>query len=448
MKQVAILLPGIMGSELRLNNQLIWPGPPSSLILEYKLMTELLDPGLQPTDVIRKFSVTKQYADLIEDLGTCGFREGDRTLLVCPYDWRKSIPPAAELLARKVEEAVAIHGDAIEISLIAHSMGGIVSRCYLESGDFAGRKGFTAVRRLLTLGTPHRGAPIALTAPLGLEKRLFLSAAQVKTVVNDDRYPGLYELLPPRGEPFVWNSKPGEEFAPMDIFDPKIAAALGLNARSLASAEKFHAKLDLARRPAHVRYFFFSGSTQATLATVNLRPAGARYLVEKVVRDNGGDGTVPLWSSTLTGVQCQAVGGEHGTIYKDRDLRRTLAILLGKPGVLAAAVENVQVTVREPVVNPGALLTVTLQFPSPVPSVKGELRLKRITTDEATGQTTEAAVGTPMAVQFSGPALEQLAIRTTAPSLIGVYRIRYFPDGALESEAYDDFIVQEPPKAE
>src|SRR3712207_7538424 len=49
------------------------------------------------------------------------------------------------------------HGDA-EVSLVAHSMGGLISRYYLESGRFNDRPGFRAVRRLITMGTPHRGA--------------------------------------------------------------------------------------------------------------------------------------------------------------------------------------------------------------------------------------------------------------------------------------------------
>jgi pimeloyl-ACP methyl ester carboxylesterase len=435
-----------MGSELRLNGALIWPGPAHSLFLAYQMMNELLRPDLVATGIIRSFSISRQYVDLVEDLELCDFREGDETLLLCPYDWRKSITLAAAVLAGKIDHALAVHSDP-EISLIAHSMGGMVSRYYLESGDFDQRPGFGSVRRLITLGTPHRGAPIALTAPLGLEKRLFLSAAQVKQLVNDERYPGLYELLPPRGEPFVWDSKPDAEFTQMDIYEPGIATTLGLNAASLAAAQKFHAKLDLARRPSHVRYFFFTGSSQATLATVNLRKVGNTLRPERVVRDNGGDGTVPLWSSGLNGVQNQAVGGEHGTIYKDRELRRTLAILLGKAGVLAAVPDRVQVTVREPVVDPGTPLTVTLEFSSPVPHVTGELRIHRVTSDEKTGAELSTPVGTPLLVNFTGPKLAQLVVQTTAPNLIGAYRITYSPDSKAAPAGSDEFIVQQPPTA-
>ncbi|MGC1783631.1 MAG: hypothetical protein WA708_13995 [Acidobacteriaceae bacterium] len=54
------------------------------------------------------------------------------------------------------------------------------------------------IKRLM-VGTPHRGATLALTAAVGPEKRLFLSASQVLQLVSDPRYPALYELLPPKG---------------------------------------------------------------------------------------------------------------------------------------------------------------------------------------------------------------------------------------------------------
>jgi triacylglycerol esterase/lipase EstA (alpha/beta hydrolase family) len=61
-------------------------------------------------------------------------------------------------LAKHLDSAVKHRGADVEISLVAHSMGGLVARYHLESGHFKGRPGFGRVRRLLTLGTPHNGA--------------------------------------------------------------------------------------------------------------------------------------------------------------------------------------------------------------------------------------------------------------------------------------------------
>jgi pimeloyl-ACP methyl ester carboxylesterase len=206
MSRVVVVLPGIMGSELRLHGEMIWPGSPASLILPYKRMKELLDPDLVATDIIRSFSISKQYQTLADDLASWNFAEGE-TLFICPYDWRKRIEDAAAVLDTLVEKALAATGGACEINIIAHSMGGLIARYYLESGQFNVHPGFRAVRSLITLGTPHRGAPLALTAAMGMEKQLFLSAKQVHQLVTDPRYPALYQLMPSPEEPFAWVSR-------------------------------------------------------------------------------------------------------------------------------------------------------------------------------------------------------------------------------------------------
>jgi hypothetical protein len=51
-----------------------------------------------------------------------------------------------------------------EVVILAHSRGGIVSRCYMNdyvtlNGDFSGQPGGEHVKYLVTLATPHRGTP-------------------------------------------------------------------------------------------------------------------------------------------------------------------------------------------------------------------------------------------------------------------------------------------------
>src|SRR5258707_5077870 len=250
MTHAVIIIPGIMGSVLELNGEVIWPGSLLELTLPYKKMAKLLQPNLVATDVISRFSISEQYQKLIDDLAKCGFREDDnpKTLYVFPYDWRKDNALAADKLAALVDEAVTQNG-ATEISLIGHSMGGWVSRCYLESGTFITRPGYQSIRRLITLATPHRGAPLALSAAMGKEKRLFLNKDQVQLLANDPRYPALYQLMPPPGEPFAWNEERAAEFAEVDVYDPVLAKVLGLEEQNLQSARTFHSRLDINNRP-------------------------------------------------------------------------------------------------------------------------------------------------------------------------------------------------------
>lgn len=216
--EVAILVPGIMGSQLYHEKELIWPGPAASYYFPYKLMDKLLEPNLVVGDIIRSYSLLQCYGSLIQDLESCGFCESDKTLNVCPYDWRKRNEDAAETLANKIDEATVDHGAKIKLTLIAHSMGGLISRYYLESRLFEKRRGFPQIKRLITLGTPHRGAPLALTAALGMEKRLFLNKEQVKELAAQIEFPSLYQLLPPEDEHFVWDDREAEaELAPFSV---------------------------------------------------------------------------------------------------------------------------------------------------------------------------------------------------------------------------------------
>ena len=303
MTQVAVVVPGIMGSELRAADELVWPGPFQSLVFTYDRLPALLSDALAATDVIRSYSIAKQYGALLEDLQRCGFEERGSlpTLFAFAYDWRKDNALAAQQLAQLLDLVVEQHRGHAEISLVAHSMGGLVSRCFLESGRYAARDGFKAVRRLITLGTPHRGAPLALTAALGLERRLFLSGEQVRAIANDPRYPSLYQLMPPPGEPFIWDRR--RELLPLDVYDPQVATGLGLSLENLEAARAFHGELSLARRPEHVRYFLFFGTQQPTLTAAVVTRAQDRLEVTRVESDDGGDGTVPIWSGSLTGVQ-------------------------------------------------------------------------------------------------------------------------------------------------
>lgn len=450
MKQIAIVVPGIMGSVLKLGSDTIWPGPPLSLVRSYKKMSQLLDDGLAATDLIRSYTIfSTQYQALIDDLGTCDFLEkpappAKPTLFVAPYDWRKSNSKTAKTLADKLDEAVAIHDGDAEISLISHSMGGLISRYYLESGEFDERPAFSKIRRLLTLGTPHRGSPLALTAAIGKEKRLFLSASQVRELCSDPRFPSLYELLPPPGEPFAWDERAGAEFAQVDVYADEVATGLNLEKANLDSARSFHSKLDINKRPKDVRYFFFVGTRQTTISSVKLRKLTAGYEVRGTELEDAGDGTVPSWSGMITGVQGQPVGGEHGEIYKNNNLRRTLAVLLGKAGVLAAPPgQLVEVSLRERVVYPNNIMHVALTFSAGLSRVDGELRIERATLDATGNLTGYASPEKAYPIHYAGLAAEKLGLTVTAPSVRGIYRVAYYPKESPDPVGHDELFVQE-----
>jgi phospholipase A1 len=449
MKHVAVVIPGVMGCELKTKEgQLIWPGPVLSLAFHYNLMDQLMQEDLSVGGLIRSYATITQYGELIADLRICGFRESDAppTLVAFAYDWRKSNKLAAEDLANKIDEIVNLHNGDADISLIGHSMGGLVARYYLESGNFETRPGLKKVVRLITLATPHRGAPLALTAAIGEEKRLFLSKAQVKLIANDDRYPAVYELLPPVGEPFAWNIK--SELKEISIYDPAVAKSLGLNLANLKAAEEFRKGIDSNKRPAGVRYFFFAGTRIVTLAQLRFRDSpkeralSPEHDVIKDETEDSGDGTVPAWSGSMTGFQAQMVGGEHSVIYKDSGLKRTLGALLGKPGLLAPISPQVELTVRDRVIDPARPVHVTLLFPSRVSQLKGELRFEEMQMDAAGKPEGFALYDKPYPVSYAGVEAETMAFALKGPNIRGIYRVAFYQDADPAPSAKDEFIVQ------
>jgi pimeloyl-ACP methyl ester carboxylesterase len=435
MKEAIVIVPGIMGSVLKDGDRVVWPGSVAEMVLPYSQMPALLKPGLVATDVIRSVSISRQYIQLIDAMSACGFVEADGTLTVFPYDWRKDNALAAAGLATHLDALVERLGD-VTITLLAHSMGGLVSRCYLESGQFDGRSAFSAVKALITMGTPHRGAPMALAAALGMEKRLFLNKHEVQQVASDANFPSLYQLLPPRHEPFVWERGDGLRSATHDLYDPAVATLLGLSEPNLASAQAFHAMLDLARKPKDVRYFAFAGTHESTVNAMHYKDKGGPASVRKLERERGGDGTVPFWSAAPVGIQCEPVAGSHGDIYTTESLKKLLANLLGKDNVLGSAGLVPELSLRDEVVPLSNPFHLSIHLPAFRAAISGELRIRRCV--DGNGVDVAAPTWkTLAAVVYAGPPIDHLAVLPLAPDFRGVYQIALFETVPAAAAAVD-----------
>jgi len=125
-----IIIPGILGS---------WPDDSGKLVL---------DP------------ITHTYDDLYAALDAADYTPGV-TLFTFPYQWRYSNVITAKLLKDKIAnvKAVCIPSDEMDctkVDLVAHSMGGLVARQYIESDDYN-----SDVDQLIFIAVPHKGAPKA-----------------------------------------------------------------------------------------------------------------------------------------------------------------------------------------------------------------------------------------------------------------------------------------------
>ncbi len=121
-----VVVPGIMGSEKFLGN---WK----------------LDP------------ITHVYDDLIDSLKSNGY-EKNINLFEFPYDWRLNNETTAHYLQARIEGIINA-SKVSKVDVVAHSMGGLVARAYIE--EVGGALYENTIDQLVTLGTPHGGSPEA-----------------------------------------------------------------------------------------------------------------------------------------------------------------------------------------------------------------------------------------------------------------------------------------------
>jgi triacylglycerol esterase/lipase EstA (alpha/beta hydrolase family) len=105
------------------------------------------------------------YDDLWAALKLAGYQE-NKSLFAFPYNWRQSNATSSLLLKQKINEVkVACNSasladyDCSKVDLVAHSMGGLVARAYIEGDNYQ-----NDVDQLIFLATPQQGSPTAYLA--------------------------------------------------------------------------------------------------------------------------------------------------------------------------------------------------------------------------------------------------------------------------------------------
>lgn len=130
------------------------------------------------------------YDDLIATLDVNGYTP-EVDLFPFPYNWRRSNVETALLLKEKIDAVKAIC-DCEKVDLVAHSMGGLVARQYIQSDAYE-----QDVDQLIFLGTPHLGAPKAYLMWEGGEfgPSLSLSSTFLEQVLGQEAKENGYEDL-------------------------------------------------------------------------------------------------------------------------------------------------------------------------------------------------------------------------------------------------------------
>ena len=335
-KNPVILVPGLTGSELRdkTTHDRIWFKTFKSKSEDLRLPI-LADPSkmhdnLDATDVLRSvkigiFPITDVYGGFVKAMmSRGGYHEEswdtpsedgfEDSIYLFAYDWRLDNVENARLLIHKVEALKRkFKKPHLKFDIVAHSMGGIISRYAVMYGDAdlpaAGRKprptwaGAHLFNKIILMGTPNEGSIKSLDTLLNgfaiggiridLPFMLDTSRFTVFTI------PAAYELLPAPGtlRAFDDQLKP----VPVDLYDSKVWTKYGWNviddkafaseftpAEQKAAPVYFAAVLDRAKRlhEALTAAAGKSGDVKFYILGADCRTAIDSFLIFK---DNGSD---------------------------------------------------------------------------------------------------------------------------------------------------------------
>lgn len=114
------------------------------------------------------------------------------------YDWRKPIGESVDRLIRTIKAQNEL---GYNVYLVAHSMGGLLAKLAIQELEKEGVS--SLVSRLITIGTPWRGAPDAFKVLSYGEPGLYSDIFQFRELFDDKetrdlamQFPSVYQLLP------------------------------------------------------------------------------------------------------------------------------------------------------------------------------------------------------------------------------------------------------------
>ncbi len=326
------VLPGILGSHLKVGDKRIW----LSLRLIGGLAKLKYTPGAAD-GVLPDGPIGLSYDDLIEHLAQT------HEVLPFAYDWRRPIEDEARRLADAVEAALDTRNASGQPGrLLAHSMGGLLARTMqLERPQTWARLMQRDGARLLMLGTPNGGSWAPMQVLSG-DDTFGNALAAFGSPLHDRRarqlmaeFPGFIQLQAGLLDPLLGlaNSETWRRLAEDDLKRvqavnwwhhsngeaPDAAYEWGLPPQDvLDRARVLRERLDAQRAQALPGFadklLLVTGHARFTPDGYSVGDDGFVYLDAS----DGGDGRVPLESALLPGVRTWTVDADHGAL-PDRD---------------------------------------------------------------------------------------------------------------------------------
>jgi pSer/pThr/pTyr-binding forkhead associated (FHA) protein len=320
-RRPVVIVPGIMGSQLWLGTERVWPNvrafltQPDLLRMDKPLEARgIVDEVVIVPNLIKSEQYSRLGDYLVEDLGYV--RGGD--LLEFAYDWRQDVRQSAQHLAL----ALADWQVGAPLTVIAHSLGTLVSRYYVERLG-----GQSRVERLILMGGPHQGTPAAVSSlvlgpkvlPFGLMgERLARIAAE---------FPSAYQILP------TYACAVDQDGQALDLLQEEgwLSAAQLPLARA---AREFRRELGERSSVPALSVFGYGLRTITGLSLQRSSEAG--WGGWAATQTPAGDSSVPEVSAVLPGSEIHPVQQYHGSLFVDNDVKMRLKHELTRPAGDAA----------------------------------------------------------------------------------------------------------------
>ncbi|MDO8499403.1 MAG: alpha/beta fold hydrolase [bacterium] len=325
-----ILIPGILGTEMKKGDDLLWmdlgrmafdAGDTFMDPLMLNADGTAVDGGVVVGDVVRVVNLGPTqfniYGDLIKEFQLLGFIE-NQDLFFFPYDWRLDNKINSQKLKEKIDAVLAQTGSQ-KVNLVAHSMGGLVAKQYvIDNGE-------ATVDKLVFVGTPNLGAPKAFKALLVGDTfgvPLVLDPLELKKIARN--MPSAYQLLPSP----EYFSQFGGYFIdggqnPLDYISTKNYLLVHDSNSALHQlAEQFHSSaLDRFDAP-NIDTYNIVGCNSPTVGRITHRQAD-EYDLQEVT----GDGTVPFNSALAVKVKNRfyVTDAKHARMPSQDGIRQLIA---------------------------------------------------------------------------------------------------------------------------
>ena len=314
-RRLVVFVPGLMGSELWLGNERVWPNVktmfsnpeifmyPSKIPLEPR---NIVDEVVIIPNLIKQDQYNRLGDYLVEDLN---YRRGV-DFFEFPYDWRQDVRISARQLAQLINTLPADQ----PLVLIGHSLGTMVSRYYVE--HLGGNR---RIERLILMGGPHKGAVKGLVSMLVAPEVLpfGILGERMRQIIMT--FPTCYQIIPNYEVGTDQHGKKINFLADGNWLPTEYLPLLEMG-------RSFRQELGAVASIPTVSIFGYGIKTIADVSVT--RDEGGKLVNVDFVRREIGDGSILEQSAFLPGSDIHPVHQNHGTLFVDNDVRMRLKLEL------------------------------------------------------------------------------------------------------------------------